>query len=331
LNAAEAALDSFSADLGAALHVDGPTLLRERSEILGIAPGGTQSAGGTCRLFPARDRWVAINLARRDDLDLLPAWMGHESDAPAWDAVAAHLQSADAHAAVERAQLLGLPAAVADKPTRLRGAAEVRGGARRSPNGTPRVVDLSTLWAGPLCGRLLGRLGAIVVKVELPGRPDGARIGPAAFWNRMNAEKAQRVVELTTLRDLVATADVVVTSARRRAIEHLDLGLETLVRERGLIWVAITGYGYDGPRADWVAFGDDAAVAGGLAAFAGGVDAPEFVGDAPADPLAGLVGARVATRLLESGRGGLVDVSMRECVAAALGEDPRYPSVQEVA
>jgi crotonobetainyl-CoA:carnitine CoA-transferase CaiB-like acyl-CoA transferase len=65
--------------------------------------------------------------------------------------------------------------------------------------------------------------------------------------------------------------------------------------------------------------------------YAGGADAPVFVGDAPADPMAGLQGAVTAAALLERGRGGMIDVSMREAVAVALVDDARYPAEEEVA
>ena len=124
------------------------------------------------------------------------------------------------------------------------------------------------------------------------------------------------------------------TSARPRAIEQLGFDLERRVREHALVWVSITGYGYESGWSDRVAFGDDAAVAGGLAVAAGGLDAPVFVGDAPADPLAGLNGALGAARSLAAGGGAFVDVSMRDAVASALaGATDRYDAGtdQEVA
>jgi crotonobetainyl-CoA:carnitine CoA-transferase CaiB-like acyl-CoA transferase len=306
--------------------------LRERAEILDIAPDGTRSAGGTCRLFPSADGyWVAINLARETDLEMLPAWMGHELEGPTWDAVADHISWTPAGEAVDRAQLVGIAAAFAVECHRWRSVAEVRYVSRATVGGTPRVLDLSTLWAGPLCARLLAGLGAEVMKVETPDRPDGARGGPPEFWDLMNGNKVERTMDIDEIRQWVQRADVVVTSARPRAIEHLDLGLEHEVRRRGMVWVAITGYGYFGRWNDRVAFGDDAAVSGGLALYAGGPESPVFVGDAPADPLAGLQGAVTAAALLHAGRGGMIDVSMRESVAAALRDDDRYPAEEEVA
>ena len=329
MTGAEAALDAAARVLGERVGVDGSVILRERAEILQIAPQATVSAGGTCRLMAAGDGWIAMNLARATDVDLLAAWMGREwmskaGDGAPWDAVETALRGMTAEEAVVRAQLLGIPAAVATAVPRLVEPVSFdRGEEARWTGDTPRVVDLSALWAGPLCTRLLGGLGARVMKVELAGRPDGARGGPPEFWNLLNGAKEHTTLEVPEIDRLLDSAAVVVTSARARAIEQLGLDLASRVRGRGLVWVAITGYGYTGPWRDRVAFGDDAAVAGGLAVAAGGMDAPVFVGDAPADPLAGLTAAAAAVSALAEGRGGFVDVSMRDAVAAALSRQGR--------
>ena len=328
-------LDAAARALGERVRVDGTTLLRERAEILHIAPQGTVSAGGTCRLLPTRDGWIAMNLARATDVDLLAAWMGHEwmstnGDGVPWDAVEAALTSMDTEPAVERAQLLGIPVAAANTAPRVTAPVPVdRGGPARWMGESPLVVDLSALWAGPLCARLLGGLGARVVKCELAGRPDGARGGPPEFWDRLNGAKEHATLDLSAIDRLLDGAAVVVTSARARAIEQLGLDLAGRVRDRGLVWVAITGYGYTGPWRDRVAFGDDAAVAGGLAVAAGGPDAPVFVGDAPADPLAGLTGAVGAAAALEMRSGAFIDVSMRDAVARALSRQTQTGDADE--
>jgi len=186
------------------------------------------------------------------------------------------------------------------------------------------VVDLSGLWAGPLCARLVGSVtGKRVIKVEDPGRPDGARAGPPAFWQRLNGAKDDVPVAFTTdagrreLAALLADADVVVTSARRRALDALGLHPAEHAA-RGVVWVAITGYGLTGPWSNRVAFGDDAAVAGGAAVAAGGTDHPVFVLDAVADPLSGLSGAAATVDALAAHRGAVIDVAMRDVVAGAL-------------
>lgn len=324
----EAALDAAASALGDELGVDGPAVLRERQELLGIAPAGTISAGGTCRLLRASDRWFALNLARRDDLDAVAAWMGHEWEPPVWDAVEAAARGMTAEAAVERAQLLGIPAAVAVAPAEYQGSSVVVGHAEPRPvtrrERAPTVVDLSALWAGPLCAKLLGAsLNVRVVKVEHIARPDGARAGPPAFWRSLNGGKEERHLDLASatgraeLAELLAHARIVVSAARPRALAQLGLDPVGFAAHGG-VWVSITGYGLQGPRANWVAFGDDAAVAGGAAVAAGEPDAPVFVGDAVADPLSGLAGAVVARRLVQRRRAGVVDVALAGVVNRAL-------------
>jgi CoA transferase family III len=323
---AQARLDAAAAAWAGALGVDGPALLRERAGSLAIAPGGTVSAGGSCRLLRARDRWVAMNLARPDDVESLEAWMGNAWTGDVWDAVGSAVAGMGAAEATDRAQLLGIPTAVATFPPVVARPAFPIDRRPRPLQGwaaSPVVVDLSALWAGPLCARLLGGLGARVVKVEDRRRRDGARRGSPAFWSSLNGEKELITLDLRSdegpavVTELLDHAAVVVTSGRPRGVEQLGLELPRRVAE-GLVWVAITGYGYVGPWRDRVAFGDDAAVAGGLAVAAGGLDAPVFVGDAPADPLAGLYGAHHAAGHLEAGRGAFVDVAMRDVVATAL-------------
>jgi crotonobetainyl-CoA:carnitine CoA-transferase CaiB-like acyl-CoA transferase len=186
-------------------------------------------------------------------------------------------------------------------------------------------VDLSSLWAGPLCAHLLGLAGARVVKVESPARPDGARAGKAEFFALLNAGKASVALDLASrgggdrLRRLLARADVVVESARPRALRQLGIEAEAEVGARpGLVWVGITGYGRSGSGANWVAYGDDAAVAAGLAAATGEPEGtPLFCGDAIADPLAGIHAAAAALAALRAGDAVLLDVPLCDVTAAA--------------
>ena len=95
------------------------------------------------------------------------------------------------------------------------------------------------------------------------------------------------------------------------------------------VWVSITGYGRTSPGRDWVAFGDDAAVAGGITALTGEPGGPPlFCADAYADPVAGIHAAAGALAALAGGGAWLVDVSMRDAVASLLaGATPERPSV----
>ena len=104
-----------------------------------------------------------------------------------------------------------------------------------------------------------------------------------------------------------------IESSRPRALRALGISAEAAA-DAGTVWVSITGHGRaDGNR---VAFGDDAAVAGGLVGSDEHGD-PVFCGDALADPLSGLYAAGAALAQLRSGRGGLLDVAMSGVAADA--------------
>jgi crotonobetainyl-CoA:carnitine CoA-transferase CaiB-like acyl-CoA transferase len=177
------------------------------------------------------------------------------------------------------------------------------------------VVDLSSLWAGPLAGSLLRHAGARVVKVESTTRPDGARSGPKSLFQSLNHGKESVTFDFTSpsgrreLRDLVSRADAVITSARPRALEQLGLDPVAMVRAGGpAVWLAITGYGDDAAAAGRVAFGDDAAAAGGLVVWDD--DGPCFCADAIADPATGLAGAAAVLAILATGRRAVAVASM---------------------
>jgi len=311
--------------------LDGPALLGERAALLGLGRRGTVSPGGACRLLPAADGWIAVALARPDDAALVPAWLevAEGGGGDVWSAVAAAVRERPADEVVARARLLGLAAAEAlplpDAPPPPHRVAARGAGRRRVAGAAPLVLDLSALWAGPLCTHLLGLTGARVVKVESASRPDGARAGSSTFFDLLNAGKASVQLDLRAqqgrdlLRRLVARADVVVESARPRALQQMGIEAESLVAEHaGLVWVAITGHGRREPGAGWVAYGDDAAVAAGLAAATGEPEGtPLFCGDAIADPLAGVHSAVSALAALRAGEAVLLDVALRDVVAHA--------------
>jgi crotonobetainyl-CoA:carnitine CoA-transferase CaiB-like acyl-CoA transferase len=122
--------------------------------------------------------------------------------------------------------------------------------------------------------------------------------------------------EATELRDLISRADVVVEASRPRALAQFAIGADDfLTRDGGpVVWVAITGYGRADPR---VAFGDDAAVAGGLVVYDS--VGPCFCADAVADPLTGMVAADVCLAALASGERALLDIPLAGVAAAFAG------------
>ncbi|MFN2536710.1 MAG: CoA transferase, partial [Mycobacteriales bacterium] len=219
----------------------------------------------------------------------------------------------------DRATLLGLPLSVvgevrAELPWRM----DVHS-AGPPPSGTPLVVDLSSLWAGPLCSSLLRRLGCRVLKVEDPRRADGARRGPTKFFDLLNAGAESVAIDFSTdagrrrLRELLLAADVVVEGSRPRALRQLGLVAEDVVAQSDrLTWVSITAYGREHER---VGFGDDTAAAGGLV-----VDGC-FVGDAIADPMTGVHAALAAWAGIKQGGARLVDVPLARVAATAAALD----------
>lgn len=275
-----------------------------------LGPPGVLSPNRQCRLVEAADGWLAINLARADDRDLLPAWLGAEPDETGWDAVARLVRPRNARALVDDAAVLGLPVAAVGEamPAASAEHSDTSSSATAHP---PTVVDLSALWAGPLCAGLLAQAGLAVSRIESVARPDPTPLSSPELDRRINGGKQRIAMRLDdpALGELIAGARVLVTSGRPHALARLGLTPERLfARNPGLSWIAITAHGFTGAAAMRVGFGDDCAAAGGLVAWDGG--RPRFIGDALADPLTGLRAARLALEHLASGRSGLIDVAL---------------------
>ena len=299
-------------------------LLGERAAAAGLQRRAPWSPGGAFRAIRTRDGWLGISLARDSDVELVPALIGAPVDDP-WTALAQWAEGETSAAVEQRAILLGLPAARIPATPAMSRAPLVasRGGPRRSRAAI--VLDLSSLWAGPLCAHLLSQRGARVIKVESSSRPDGARRGPAAFFDLLHAGHESVVLDFATpagrdaLRRLVGAADLVIEASRPRALMQLGLLAEDVVAQ-GTSWLSISGYGRDEPGASRVGFGDDVAAAAGLVCWQDGLPLP--VGDAIADPLAGVVAAAAAHAALGSPDAWLLDVSMRDVAGLAATTKP---------
>jgi crotonobetainyl-CoA:carnitine CoA-transferase CaiB-like acyl-CoA transferase len=315
------------------LDLPGTGLLGERAALAGLSRRAPRSVGGAFRALRAADGWLGLSLARPDDIALLPALTDGDLSAidpvgDTWRALSVWLADRELGPVAERARLLGLPAApIPAGPVSAR-RPPVRcspGGPREiSFPGAPLVVDLTSLWAGPLCAHLLGLAGARVVKVESRARPDGARAGIPAFFDLLHAGHLSVALDfrspddLAALRRLLARADVVLEASRPRALRQLGLDAEEYVAG-GAIWASLTAYGRTGADAHRIGYGDDVAAAASLVAYCG--DVPYPVGDAIADPLAGAYAAAAVAAALLSPRGQLLDISMYD-VAVAAGNPP---------
>jgi CoA transferase family III len=296
--------------------VDAATLLTGRAGLLGLTRGGRISAGGGTRLLSARDGWCALTLSRPDDIAAVPALLEVERvPVDPWPVLQRWAATRLVSEITERASLLDIPAAglgeVAAAPPRIHSMG-TRAAARRFAD--LLVADLSSMWAGPLCGQLLAHAGATVVKVESPRRPDGTRQGNRQFFDWMNGEKLSYCLDFDSqadeLRELLAVADIVIEGSRPAALSRRGLGPDHIAPRAGRIWLRIIGYDQDPARP---AFGDDAAVAGGLVST--GADGPVFCGDAIADPLTGLEATSAVNESLGRGGGELIHVSMAETAA----------------
>lgn len=202
-----------------------------------------------------------------------------------------------------------------------------------------RVVELANLYAGPLCGTILGDFGAEVTKLEHPRgdplRGHGAqKDGIGLWWKVLGRNKACATLDLSRprgqhlFRRLVADTDVVIESFRPGVMEKWGLGYDVLSAiNPKLVFVRVTGFGQKGPLAFRPGFGTLAEAMSGWAALNGQPDGPPTLPPfGQADGLAGL-SAAIATLLAlreaeRSGRGQEVDVAIIEPIMHLLGPQP---------
>jgi crotonobetainyl-CoA:carnitine CoA-transferase CaiB-like acyl-CoA transferase len=277
-------------------------------------------------LLPAAGGWLVLALPRPDDHAAVPAWLEQpvEADADLWTVVARAVAHRNRGELVGRARLLDLAcASLGEVSPRAEPTLSATNLGAAAPCRSLRdvvVVDLSSLWAGPLCTNLLQMAGARVVKVESRRRPDGARAGDAAFFDLINAGKESVGLDLpdrdavSRLAALLQRADVVVEASRPRALSQLGIAAPQIAASGRLrVWLSITGYGRTDDAAQRVAFGDDAAVAGGLVAH--DARGPVFCADAVADPASGLLAAAAVLDRLAAGGRWHVDVGLARTAA----------------
>ncbi|MGW3951604.1 CaiB/BaiF CoA transferase family protein [Streptomyces sp. NPDC004752] len=203
-----------------------------------------------------------------------------------------------------------------------------------------RVLDLATLFAGPLAATLLGDFGAEVIKVEHPAKPDPSRgHGPAKdgvglWWKLLGRNKRTLTLDLSrpggraTLLRLAATADVVIENFRPGTLEKWDLGWDELsaVNPR-LVLTRVTAFGQFGPYARRPGFGTLAEAMSGFAAITGEPDAPPTLPPfGLADSIAALATAYAVMTALaareHTGAGQVVDMAIIEPILTVLGPQP---------
>ncbi|MFI2557098.1 CoA transferase [Nocardia farcinica] len=321
------ALACVTGRIGERVVADPAEILFGRAGLAGYRRAGRRSAGGASRLLRTADGWCAVTLSRPDDFASVPAILSSPGDDDPWTDLESAAPLWRAEELAQRAQLLGVPAAAVPPRRRAHHLAEPRAPWRLTRIAPPApktslagrlVVDLSALWAGPLCGRLLGVAGARVLKVESVHRPDGARSGHPRFFEWLHDGQAFRPLDFRSesgrkeLAELIDAADIVIEASRPRALAQLGVAPEDRPHRAGQVWLSISGYGRARPLG--VAFGDDAAAAGGLLGW--DEAQPVFCGDAIADPLSGICAALAVACAVGGGGGIQIDLSMRAVAAA---------------
>lgn len=205
-----------------------------------------------------------------------------------------------------------------------------------------RVLDLATLFAGPLAATMLGDFGAEVIKIEHPTRPDPSRghgpdkDGVGLWWKLLGRNKRTITLDLSTpggretLLRLAASADVIIENFRPGTLEKWQLGWEELSRANPrLVLTRVTGFGQFGPYSHRPGFGTLAEAMSGFASITGEPEGPPTLPPfGLADSIAALatsyavmtaLAARTAT-----GSGQVVDMAIIEPILTVLGPQPLW-------
>ena len=204
-----------------------------------------------------------------------------------------------------------------------------------------RVVDVSTILAGPLCCQILGDFGADVIKIEHPVHGDsmrghgGQKNGISLWWKEISRNKRTMGLNLGTdagaaafLR-LAATTDVIVENFRPGTLERWGLGPDRLWEVNpGLILVRLTGFGQSGPYSSRPGFGTLAEAMSGFAYLTGSPEGPPTLpAFGLADSICGIAASTATMMALRhrdtnGGNGQVVDLSILEPIMTAVGPGP---------
>ena len=198
-----------------------------------------------------------------------------------------------------------------------------------------RVVDISTVLAGPNCARYLADFGADVIKVERPDTGDSLRgmawrdprDGEGLWWKLVNRNKRNIALDLKNeedlalLRKLLDDAHVLIENFRPGTLERLGLAPEELLkRNPKLVIVRVSGFGQDGPYASRPGFASIAESMAGLAAVSGDPNGPPMLpAIALTDETTGIAAAFATMVALHSGIGQVVDINLLTTVFQIMG------------
>jgi crotonobetainyl-CoA:carnitine CoA-transferase CaiB-like acyl-CoA transferase len=206
-----------------------------------------------------------------------------------------------------------------------------------------RILDLTMVWAGPYATRILGDLGAEVIKIEgtrnwdllrnlhLMGDVEKA-YDKSAYFNNLNRNKLGCTLDLSHPKGremclrLAVKSDVVMENYRPDVMRNLDLQYEAFKAvKQDIIMVSMPGHGKDGPEADRIAYGTNVEQLGGLVSIQGYEDrGPHKSGISYGDPMSGIAAAGAVISALfrkrATGEGTYIELAQREALTTLLGE-----------
>ena len=205
-----------------------------------------------------------------------------------------------------------------------------------------RVIDCSTLFAGPTASLLLGDFGAEVIKIEHPELGDPVRNhgykkdGQSLWWTYISRNKKSLALDLgvkegaEVLLDLASKSDVLIENFRPGTLERWGIGPAELFKVNPKLIIArVTGFGQSGPYKDRPGFGTLAEAMSGFAALTGSPDGPPTLpAFGLADSIAGITTAQAIMTALFAlnnpksdsyGRGQVIDTSLLEPIMMTLG------------
>ncbi|HSO97091.1 MAG TPA: CoA transferase [Acidimicrobiia bacterium] len=203
---------------------------------------------------------------------------------------------------------------------------------RSGPLAGIRVLEVGHILAGPFGGMLLADLGADVIKIEPIGGDLSRQVGAPTvddhnvYFASLNRNKRSVHIDLTTsdgqaqLGELAATANALLVNLRPSTIRKLGLDYESLRRfNPTIVCVALTGYGLDGPAAEWPAFDYVIQAITGVAAMTGEPDGPPaLAGYSAVDNSSGIMAALGLVSKVLEGNGGQVDISLFDVMLSQL-------------
>lgn len=214
----------------------------------------------------------------------------------------------------------------------------------RLPLSGIRVLDLTMAWAGPYAARLLGDMGAEVIKIEsttnwdvmrslhLLGRESQRAYNKSGIFNHLNRNKFGCTLDLSQPRgrelflELVTHSDAVIESYRAGVLDDLGLSYDALRQaRRDIILVSMPGHGRDGPESGHIAYGTHIEQLAGLVSLTGYPDrGAHKSGVSYGDPVAGIAAAAALCAALlyrrRTGQGRWVEVAQRESMTSVIGE-----------